>query len=809
MKIQHLRVCNIASLSLIILTALPLLDTGLMQEPNALVTVNILHAAAPTYGLAEVPAELLPAVAKTLADRFPDKWRVRLTANQTVTFDNPAQHLTMSFNRDGALLRLDQDQRDWIGLRLTAYSSGVATLPMKPGVLSVKGNRVQISHSHALAEWYVNSPLGVEQGFTLAAPPKATSNDLKLIFSLRGNLMPVQIGNGIEFRNEVGQPVLHYKRLLALDAHNQYLPAELQVEGKKLILEVNATNAVYPVTIDPLFSAVTTFSDPLKGVFDLFGVSVALSADGNTALIGADGTTLSGNDAAGMAYVFTRTNGVWSTTPAQSFVDPVGAQNDVFGESVSLSGDGSTAIISAVGTNNDAGVVYVFTRTNGVWSSTPTQTFADPVGTAGDQFGVRVALSGDGSTALIGANGTTVLGKRFVGAAYVYTRSNGSWPNTPTYSLADPVNDNDGFGSAVALSSDGSIALVGADGTTVSGKNVAGAAYIFTRTNGVWSSSPTYTFTDPRVISGDSFGASVALSSDGTVALIGAASGPPNGVNVGAVYVYAQSDGIWPSAPTQSFIDPLNNANDDFGWSIALSSDGATALIGAYGGVGAAYAYVQNNGIWPDTPTHTFANPVSGGGDGFGIGIALTSDGSGALIGAGNDDAGTAYLYISTADLSLALSSSPANVTVGQDVTYMLTVTNNDPQVTATGLTLTDTLPSGVTFVSANAAGGSCNYANGTVTCTLASIAPQATWQPSITVTAEMAGNVKNSASVSANQTDPNTANNNATVTTTVNTPTQPSSGNGSGGGGAFSFVSVFLLALMALCRKRLRNGSI
>jgi len=88
--------------------------------------------------------------------------------------------------------------------------------------------------------------------------------------------------------------------------------------------------------------------------------------------------------------------------------------------------------------------------------------------------------------------------------------------------------------------------------------------------------------------------------------------------------------------------------------------------------------------------------------------------------------------------------------------------------VTAISLTLTDILPAGMTFVSAAAAGGSCNNSNGTVTCTLTSLAPQATWQPAITMMATTVGSINDSASVNGSQPDPNSANNNATVTTMV-----------------------------------------
>lgn len=746
---------------------------------------------------------LVPAVAQTLASHTPGVWRAHMAGRHLAVLENPTQNLLASFNGRGVVLHSGPGRKDSAAFQLTAYRIGNVALPITHDALSIDGNRVQLSHGYGLTEWYVNSPLGVEQGFTIASRPKAlpTARRLTLVFSLHGNMTPVQIGNSIEFRTQAGQPVLRYGKLMALDAYRRLLPAEVHLADNKLILTVNVGHAAYPIVIDPLFSVMTTFSDP-NNASDYFGGSVALSADGNTALIGADVTTVSGNSTEGMAYVFTRVSGVWSSTPTQSFTDPVGAANDHFGESVALSQDGNTALISAVGTNNYAGAAYVYTRTNGVWSATPTQSFADPTATANDQFGVRVALSGDGSTALIGANGTTVSGKTFVGAAYAYTQSGGIWPGTPTHSFADPIGASDAFGSSVALSYNGTTALIGADGTSVSGKSGAGAAYIFTQTSGVWSSAPTRTFNDPLATSGDSFGSSAALSSDGSIALVGATFNIVGNTNVGAAYVYAQSGGVWPNAPTQSFTDPKNNADDFFGWSAALSSNGSVALVGAYGLYGDAYAYILSNGVWPNTPTNTIADPVSGGGHSFGLSVALTSDGSSALIGS-PQATNKSYFFAPSVDLSLALSSSPASVAQGHSISYMLTVANNDTQATATNLTLTDTLPTGVNFVSATAAGGTCSNSSGTVTCTLTSLAPQATWQPSINVDATATGSLSDKASVTADQSDPNTANNSASVITTV-TATSSSSGGGSGGGGgALGWVSLLVLAIFLRFRKR------
>jgi trimeric autotransporter adhesin len=128
-----------------------------------------------------------------------------------------------------------------------------------------------------------------------------------------------------------------------------------------------------------------------------FGSSVALSAGGSTALVG----TSSLNGVAGAVYVFTRRGGTWSQT-AELTASGTSAEDD-FGSSVALSAGGSTALVGAPGHNSYAGAVYVFTLRGGTWFQAGKLTASDAA--AHDQFGSSVALSAGGSTAVVGAIG--------------------------------------------------------------------------------------------------------------------------------------------------------------------------------------------------------------------------------------------------------------------------------------------------------------------------------------------------------------------------------------------------------------------
>ena len=265
------------------------------------------------------------------------------------------------------------------------------------------------------------------------------------------------------------------------------------------------------------------------GLFDNFGASVAL--DGSTLVVGANGATVGGNAAQGAVYVFTESNGTWTQTQKLTAND--GAAYDNFGLSLALKG--STILVgspqAAIGGNAGQGALYVFAESNGTWSQVQKLTASD--GAANSSFGESVAL--DGSTALIGANNATVNGHSFQGAAYIFTESNGTWSQVQKLTASDGAA-NSNFGSAVALN--GSTALIGADGSTVGGNTYQGKAYLFMESGGNWSQSDTFIASDGAV--DDYFGA--ALAWDGVTALISTPH-PTIGGNSyqGAAYLYQQS----------------------------------------------------------------------------------------------------------------------------------------------------------------------------------------------------------------------------------------------------------------------------
>ena len=120
-----------------------------------------------------------------------------------------------------------------------------------------------------------------------------------------------------------------------------------------------------------------------------------------------------------------------------------------------------------------------------------------------------------------------------------------------------------------------------------------------------------------------------------------------------------------------------------------------------------------------------------------------------------------------TANLSITKTDAPDPATAGSNLSYTITVINNGPN-TATGVAVTDTLPANVGFVSSSASQGTCTGTS-TVTCNLGTLSNGASAVVSIVVTPNAAGNLSNTASVTATEADPDTTNNSATATTVVN----------------------------------------
>ncbi len=324
-------------------------------------------------------------------------------------------------------------------------------------------------------------------------------------------------------------------------------PIALSGDGDTMLIgssqyNSNAGGAWAFVNDDGVWTQQQAFTETGGG----FGRSVALSSDGNTAAI-------TGGMSGGLpaVWIFTRSGSTWTLQNVST--SAVVAGDGTFGVSVALSGDGNTAVIGG------QGGFWGMTRAGTTWSQ-PGTPIVDPVTHIGaDYFGSAVALSADGTTALISSPSGTLGPPQEAGGADVFTRSGNAW------SLQQFIGF---YGQSVALSDDGNTALVGGydPGTGL------GDVWAYTRAGGVWSSQQHITPTDE--VGEGVFGFSAALSADGNTALIGG----PGDFAEGAAWVYKRTGGTWSE---QQKIHPktTQGSYSNFGREVALSSDGSTALI--------------------------------------------------------------------------------------------------------------------------------------------------------------------------------------------------------------------------------------
>lgn len=444
---------------------------------------------------------------------------------------------------------------------------------------------------------------------------------------------------------------------------------------------------------------------------DHFGGLLALSGDGKTLAISSynessNSTSINGDQSnnlavnSGAVYVFTLINNVWSQ---QAYIKASNAEDsDRFGFSVALSEDGNTLAVGAFGEDSNAvgingsqsdnsspvsGAAYVFVRSSGSWTQQAYIKASDSQSSM--RFGDSIALSSDGNTMAVGAGNAE--------SVYIFIRTSSTWSQQSIIKASNYAASGDEFGYSLALSRDGNTLAVGAyledsNSTGIGGNesnNLAtdsGAVFVFTRSGTVWTKQAYIKPSNTQ--SGDSFGQSLTLSSNGDTLAISAPNEDSNAVGIngdqnnngaassGAVYVFKRFGAFWTQ---EAYLKASNtNSNDLFGYSLSLSSDGNTLAVSAVGeasvstgingdqnnntapNAGAAYLFTRSGSNWQQETYIKASNTASA--DSFGIAVSLSSGGESLAIGADYEQsnatgiggnqynnsspaAGAAYLY--------------------------------------------------------------------------------------------------------------------------------------------------------------------
>jgi hypothetical protein len=399
------------------------------------------------------------------------------------------------------------------------------------------------------------------------------------------------------------------------------------------------------------------------------GLSVSLSGDGNTAIVGAPF-----DSGGGGAWIWTRSGGFWTPQVKLTGSGAVGSAGQ--GSAVALSADGNTAVVGGPYDNPDplgwgggVGAAWIWTRSGGAWTQQAKLVGADAI--AYSFQGGSVAISSDGNTAIVGGPGDNG-GLRYIGphsahyigygAAWVWTRSGGVWTQQGGKLVGSDPNGSTAFASqgAVALSSDGNTAIVG--GANDGGGY--GAAWVWTRSGGAWTQQANK-LVGSGAVGYDSYpypgqGAGVSLSGDGNTALVGG----PGDIPSGAAWVWTRSGGVWNQQGEKLVGSGVSGAGASQGDSVALSSDGNTAIIGGTDDgdeIGATWVWMRSGGIWAQQGQKLVGSGGIGHVQQQGGSVALSGDGETAIVGGSGDNeyTGAAWVFGPSARMVPIVVSTP------------------------------------------------------------------------------------------------------------------------------------------------------
>ncbi len=563
---------------------------------------------------------------------------------------NPSQHLSIGVSRTG--VRIERPGLE-LGLSAHALGYGDSLQTLRAAQPSFAANRATYA-APGLTQWYVNGPLGVEQGFTLAhAPAGHATGPLTVAIALSGDTRATLASSGqsVTFIGAHGAK-LRYAGLSVSDARGHSLHSWLALVGGQLLLRVDTRHARFPLRIDPSIEleAPEALLSPTNGKEageeaeerSEVGIDVAISADGNTALVGAPG----GKQSGGAVWVFTRSGSEWVQQQKLEAPEMEGGADVCaeaaageegeecrFGRAVALSADGDEALIGAPLANSAQGAAWIFTRNGSTF--TPSAELTSPEPASFGHFGRSVSLSDNGETALVGAPGELKNG----GRAWVFTGTGSTWAvGAPLVGAGEQGAGR--LGRSVALSGDGEVALVGAPVDD----ELAGAAWVFQRSGVTWSEQGSK-LTGGSASAEARFGHSVALNEEGSVALVGAndyKSGE------GAVWTFARSGGEWSEQTPK--LEGATEGSEEFGNSVALSASGNSAIVGApnyQDQRGTAWAYARTGTAWGSPVRQLVREAQRTHKSRFGYSVSMAANGETMLVGGPTegDKGGAAWVF--------------------------------------------------------------------------------------------------------------------------------------------------------------------
>lgn len=515
----------------------------------------------------------------------------------------------VGLSSSGPRLRHETESMTW-ELRLVSVGSCELSSEEDTDTVESVSTRQSRLIGQMVEEWLEAGPSGWQHGFTVFDDAlRDAGGELRLRLRTTGDFstLPGPGADALIFADKRGGALIRYSGLQVFDADGRIQPSRFEIQQDGFDIVVAAGGAAFPIVVDPWIDPMVVVGpDPVGRL----GYSIAMS--GNTLVVSSifDQSGCAGVNCdpasggilanAGSALIYVRTSTGWEREAYLKASNP--GQGDGFGTSVAISGDtvvvGAKAEASnATGVNgnqmNDsapnAGAAYVFVRQGSTWSQ---QAYLKASNTrAGFAFGQSVAIDGD--MLVVGATGessdaTGVGGNQASvaapgsGAAYVFVRAGSTW-SQQAYLKASNTGSGDAFGSSVAIEGDAiAVAAVFEDSaaTGVNGNGSdnsamnAGAAYVFTRNGGVWS-SPDY-LKPSNTAAGQNFGYSIDVSGD-TIVVGPFNDSAPMLPSCGSVFVFNRSGTAW--IEQARLFAPNGGAYDSFGWAVAIK--GNQILVGA------------------------------------------------------------------------------------------------------------------------------------------------------------------------------------------------------------------------------------
>jgi hypothetical protein len=544
---------------------------------------------------------------------------------------NPAAGYDAYITEEGVTIVVGGEPCVSLSLRGFGYAPGLRAIA--PGQVSGDGQTVNLTRDGSVQEWFVNNPEGLEQGFTFAEAPAGRRPGVPLTVALQDGegeqATAGADGRTVTLRSADGSRVVGYGKLSARDRTGRDLPARLTAEGNQVFIEVEDGEAAYPLTIDPVFTLREKLTAEDTTLGDNYGVSVALQGD--TAVVGAYNDDVGSNMGQGSVYVFTRDHGAWSFRQQLTASD--GEAWDRFGDELAL--DGDTLVVGArdaTDTNETyyRGAAYVFTRSEGVW--TQQQKISAFDGASNDCFACSLAVSGDALA--VGAMFDDIGPTQDRGSAYFYTRADGVWTFRQKLTCPNGLEDDyDSYGSAVALS-EGTL-VVGAYRANASFLGDDGIVYIYARGHAGWVLEKRLIAPDREF--GDNFGYSVALDGE-TLAVGANRDDIDANPDQGSVYVFKRGGGAWPFEQKLTAGDGGPADNFGFAVALdgdtLVAGDFEDDFNSGNTEQGSAYVFTRGEGAWTQQQKLTAADGAAW--DWFGQAVAVSGDT--VLVGAPGDD---------------------------------------------------------------------------------------------------------------------------------------------------------------------------